>query len=115
MLGHLAKKVDFLIIGGGMVNTFLFAKGSAVGKSLHEPGAVSTVEDVQRKAAEGGCKILLPVDAVVASELKANVETAVVPVPEVPAGKMILDVGLASVKDPADITLRSSSAIGGDG
>ena len=111
---HLAKKVDFLIIGG-MVNTFLFAKGSAVGKSLHEPGAVSTVEDIQRKAAEAGCKILLPVDAAVASELKANVETAVVPVTEVPAGKMILDVGPASVKDPADIMLRSSSAIGGDG
>jgi 3-phosphoglycerate kinase len=55
------------------------------------------------------------VDAVVASELKANVETAVVPVTEVAAGKMILDVGPASVKDPADIMLRSSSATGGDG
>ncbi|MGA9550040.1 MAG: hypothetical protein WBS14_20580 [Rhodomicrobium sp.] len=54
-------------------------------------------------------------DAVVASELKANVETAVVPVPEVPAGKMILDVGPASVKDPADIMLRLSSATDGDG
>ena len=99
VLGHLAKKVDFLIIGGGMANTFLFAKGSAVGKSLHEPGAVSTVEHIQRKAAEAGCKIVLPVDAVVASELKANVETAVVPVNEVPADKMILDVGPASVKE----------------
>jgi phosphoglycerate kinase len=60
VLGHLAKKVDFLIIGGGMVNAFL------------------------------GCKTLLPVDG---GELKANVETAVVPVTEVPAGKMILDLG----------------------
>ena len=99
VLGHLAKKVDFLIIGGGMANTFLFAKGLSVGKSLHEPGAISTVEDIQRKAAEAGCKILLPVDAVVASELKANVETAVVPVNEVAADKMILDVGPASVKE----------------
>ncbi len=99
VLGHLAKKVDFLIIGGGMANTFLFAKGFAVGKSLHEPGAISTVEDIQRKAAEAGCKIVLPVDAVVASELKANAETAVVPVTEVPADKMILDVGPASVKE----------------
>ena len=99
VLGHLAKKVDYLIIGGGMANTFLFAKGSAVGKSLHEPGAVSTVEDIQRKAADAGCKIVLPVDAVVAGELKANVETAVVPVDEVPADKMILDVGPASVKE----------------
>ena len=99
VLGHLAKKVDYLIIGGGMANTFLFAKGSAIGKSLHEPGAVSTVEDIQRKAAAAGCKIVLPVDAVVAGELKANVETAVVPVNEVPADKMILDVGPASVKE----------------
>ena len=99
VLGHLAKKVDFLIIGGGMANTFLFAKGLSVGKSLHEPGAISTVEDIQRKAAEAGCKILLPVDAVVASELKANVETAVVPVNQVAADKMILDVGPASVKE----------------
>ena len=103
VLGHLAKKVDYLIIGGGMANTFLFAKGSAVGKSLHEPGAVSTVEDIQRKAADAGCKIVLPVDAVVAGELKANVETAVVPVNEVPADKMILDVGPASVKEFAQI------------
>ena len=57
VLGHLAKKVDFLIIGGGMANTFLFAKGLSVGKSLHEPGAIATVEDIQRKAAEAGCKI----------------------------------------------------------
>jgi len=99
VLGHLAKKVDYLIIGGGMANTFLFAKGHAVGKSLHEPGAVSTVEDILAKAAEAGCKIVLPVDAVVASELKANAETAVVPVNEVPADKMILDVGPASVKE----------------
>jgi phosphoglycerate kinase len=99
VLGHLAQKVDFLIIGGGMANTFLFAKGLSVGKSLHEPGAIATVEDIQRKAAEAGCKILLPVDAVVASELKANVETAVVPVDQVAADKMILDVGPASVKE----------------
>ena len=99
VLGHLAKKVDFLIIGGGMANTFLFAKGLAVGKSLHEAGAVATVEDIQRKAAEAGCKIVLPVDAVVAGEFKANVETAVVPVNEVAADKMILDVGPQSVKE----------------
>ena len=54
VLGHLAKKVDYLIIGGGMANTFLFAKGSAVGKSLHEPGAVSTVEDILSQGGGGG-------------------------------------------------------------
>ncbi len=99
VLGHLAKKVDFLIIGGGMANTFLFAKGLAVGKSLHEAGAVATVEDIQRKAAEAGCKIVVPVDAVVAGEFKANADTAVVPATECPADKMILDVGPQSVKE----------------
>lgn len=99
VLGHLAKKVDFLIIGGGMANTFLFAKGLAVGKSLHEAGAVATVEDIQRKAAEAGCKIVVPVDAVVAGEFKANAETAVVLATECPADKMILDVGPQSVKE----------------
>jgi phosphoglycerate kinase len=111
VLGHLAKKVDYLIIGGGMANTFLFAKGSAVGKSLHEPGAVSTVEDILRKAADAGCKIVLPVDAVVAGELKANVETAVVPVNEVPADKMILDVGPASVKEFAQTIANCKSLL----
>ena len=99
VLGHLAQKVDFLIIGGGMANTFLFAQGINVGKSLHEAGAVATVEDIQRQAEAAGCKILLPVDAVVAGELAPNVETAVVSVSDVPADKMILDVGPASVAE----------------
>ena len=99
VLGHLASKVDYLIIGGGMANTFLFAKGLSVGRSLHEPGAVATVEDIVAKAAAAGCKILLPSDAVIAGELKANVETATVPVSSVSADKMILDVGPASVRE----------------
>ena len=98
VLGHLVKKVDFLIIGGAMANTFLFAKGAAVGKSLHEPGSVAVVEDIQRQADAAGCKLLLPSDAVVASALAPNVETAVVAIGEVPADKMILDVGPQSVK-----------------
>jgi phosphoglycerate kinase len=99
VLSHLAKKMDFLFIGGGMANTFLFAQGSAVGKSLHEPGAVATVEAIFSAAAESGCKIVLPVDAVVAGELKPNVETSVVAISEVPADKMILDVGPRSVAE----------------
>ena len=80
-----------------MANTFLFAKGNAVGKSLHEPGSVAVVEEIQRQADASGCKLLLPSDAVVASELAPNVATAVVAIGEVPADKMILDVGPQSV------------------
>jgi phosphoglycerate kinase len=99
VLTHLAKKMDYLFIGGGMANTFLFAQGAQVGKSLHEPGAVATVEAILAAAASANCQIVLPVDAVVAGELKANVETAVVGVNEVPADKMILDIGPKSIAD----------------
>jgi phosphoglycerate kinase len=102
VLTHLAKKMDYLFIGGGMANTFLFAQGAQVGKSLHEAGAVATVEAILAAAAEAGCKIVLPVDAVVAGELKANAETAVVGVNEVPADKMILDIGPRSVAEFAE-------------
>ncbi len=99
VLSHLARKMDYLFIGGGMANTFLFAQGFSVGKSLHEPGAVATVEAILAAAAEAGCKIVLPVDAVIAGELKANAETSVVGVNEVPADKMILDIGPRSVAE----------------
>ena len=97
VLSHLAKKMDYLFIGGGMANTFLFAQGLSVGKSLHEPGAVATVEAILAAAKSANCQIVLPVDAVVAGELKANVDTAVVGVNDVPADKMILDIGPRSV------------------
>jgi len=99
VLTHLAKKMDVIFIGGGMANTFLFAQGYSVGRSLHEPGAIATVEAIIAAAKESGCKIVLPADAVVASELKPNEQTAVVDVSEVPADKMILDVGPRSVTE----------------
>jgi phosphoglycerate kinase len=97
VLSHLAKKMDYLFIGGGMANTFLFAQGLSVGKSLHEPGAIATVEAILAAAKSANCQIVLPVDAVVAGKLEANVDTAVVGVNEVPADKMILDIGPRSV------------------
>jgi hypothetical protein len=89
---------------------FLVRKGQRCGEIASRAGSGVDSQDIQRKAAGAACNLLLPVDAVVASEPKANVETAVVPVTEVPAGKMILDVGPASVKNPTEIMLRSSSA-----
>jgi phosphoglycerate kinase len=99
MLVHLAKKMDYLIVGGGMANTFLFAQQHAVGRSLCEPGLVGTVDAILSQAAESGCRIVLPTDAVVASELKANVKTEAVPVNQVPQTMMILDAGPSSIKD----------------
>ncbi|MBT3070497.1 phosphoglycerate kinase [Rhodomicrobium sp. Az07] len=99
VLGNLAEKMDYLFIGGGMANTFLYADGVAVGKSLCEPNAIDIVKEIRAKAEAAGCRIVLPVDAVVAREFKANAATEVVPVGEVPADAMILDIGPRSVAE----------------
>lgn len=97
VLIHLAKKMDYLIVGGGMANTFLFAAGHNVGRSLHEPAYIGTVDAVLSQAAESGCKIVLPIDAVVAREPKPNVASEAVAVDQVPDDAMILDIGPRSV------------------
>jgi phosphoglycerate kinase len=94
---HLAKKMDYLIVGGGMANTFLFAQQGAVGRSLCEPGLVGTVDAILSQAAESRCRVVLPSDAVAANELKAGVKTEIVPVSRVPETMMILDAGPRSV------------------
>jgi phosphoglycerate kinase len=93
LLGNLVARVDALIIGGAMANTFLFAKGVDVGKSLCERDMAETARQILDKAQKAGCSILLPTDAVVASELKEGVFSHVVPVTAVPADQMILDFG----------------------
>jgi phosphoglycerate kinase len=97
VLENLAAKVDTIVIGGAMANTFLHARGVDVGASLMEPDFVGTARDVEAAAKEAGCTLLLPEDGVVAAEFKAGVATQTVPIGEVPAGTMILDVGPASV------------------
>ncbi|MGQ3282114.1 phosphoglycerate kinase [Bosea sp. (in: a-proteobacteria)] len=97
LLGNLVRKVDVLAIGGGMANTFLAARGIDVGKSLCEHDLVATAREIEAKAKEAGCEILLPVDALVAREFKANPGHRVVPVGEVAADEMILDAGPMSV------------------
>ncbi len=99
VLVNLAKKMDVLIIGGGMANTFLYAQKYDVGRSLHEPGFVATVDAILSQAAESGCRVVLPVDVVVAPEFKAHAPSQVVPVNQVPAGQMILDVGPRSIDE----------------
>lgn len=97
LLGNLVAKVDALVIGGGMANTFLFAQGAEVGKSLAERDLAGTAKEILEKAKAAKCEIVLPVDAVVAAEFKAGAATKTVDVRAVPADQMILDVGPKSV------------------
>src|SRR3954471_13139875 len=97
LLGNLVTKVNVLVIGGAMANTFLAAQGKDVGKSLQEADMHQTARDILAKAESVGCAIVLPSDAVVASEFKANPPTETVSVDAVPSTMMILDVGPASV------------------
>lgn len=98
LLGNLVAKVDKIIIGGGMANTFLYAKGVEVGASLCEKDMADTARDILKKAEAAGCEFILPTDAVVAAKFEENAESQVVPVTAVPADMMILDVGPDSVK-----------------
>jgi phosphoglycerate kinase len=97
LLGNLVTKVNTLVIGGAMANTFLAAQGIEVGKSLQEAEMHATARDILAGAKAAGCEILLPTDAVVARELKPNASTQTVAINAVPADSMILDVGPATV------------------
>ena len=97
LLGNLVGKVDMLVIGGAMANTFLAAQGLSVGKSLQEAEMHATALDILAKAEAADCEIVLPTDAVVAAAFKANPPTQTVGVSAVPADMMILDVGPATV------------------
>jgi phosphoglycerate kinase len=97
LLGHLVSKVDKLIIGGGMANTFLHAQGTKVGKSLCEKDLAATALEILEKAKQARCMVLLPTDIVVAGEFKANAPHRVVDVRACPDDQMILDVGPQSV------------------
>jgi phosphoglycerate kinase len=96
VLNHLVEKVDMLVIGGGMANTFLNAQGVNIGKSLCEHDLAETARAILAKAKTSGCEVILPTDAVVAEGLKEGVTTAVVDINAVPADKMILDIGPVS-------------------
>ncbi len=98
LLGNLVGKVDHLVIGGGMANTFLVAQGIEVGKSLAERDMAPTALEILAKAKAAGCTIHLPVDVVVAREFKAGAANETVEVGACPADAMILDAGPATVR-----------------
>ena len=101
VLGNLSKKVDVLIIGGGMANTFLFAQGIDVGNSLCEKDMADAARQILADAKKAGCDIVLPKDAVVAREFKEGAECETVALDAIPSDAMMLDVGPASVADVA--------------
>ncbi|KQN03797.1 phosphoglycerate kinase [Sphingomonas sp. Leaf25] len=103
VLKHLVGQVDHLIIGGGMANTFLAARGVDVGKSLCEHDLTGTADEIFDAAEKAGCTIHLPYDVVVATEFRPNPATRTVNVHEVAADEMILDVGPAATEALGDV------------
>jgi len=103
VLTHLVTKVDHLIIGGGMANTFLAARGINVGKSLCEHDLADTANSILEAADKAGCTVHLPYDVVTSVEFRANPPIRTVNVHEVAADEMILDVGSAAVEALADV------------
>ncbi len=99
LLKNLIAKVDILVLGGGMANTFLAASGISIGRSLHEPDMLDTAKAIADRARNNSCRILLPTDVVVATALQANIETQIVSATAVPNETMILDIGPKSVNE----------------
>lgn len=97
LLGNLVGKVDHLVIGGGMANTFLAAQGINVGKSLCEHDLADTAREILGKATAAGCEIILPRDIVVAREFKANAENETIAAADCPEDAMIFDAGPETV------------------
>ena len=98
VLLNLVSRVDHLLIGGAMANTFLFAEGADVGRSLHEPDLAETARRVVAAAASAGCHVHLPSDFVVAAGLAEGIETSTVPADAIPTDLMALDVGPATAE-----------------
>lgn len=111
LLGNLVSKVDHLVIGGGMANTFLVAQGIDVGKSLAEREMAETAREILEKAKAAGCAIHLPADVVVAREFKAGAANEVVGNADCPSDAMILDAGPKSVEEIAKVFEASKTLI----
>ena len=111
LLMNLIAKVDALVIGGGMANTFLAAQGIDVGKSLCEHDLADKARQIMAEADKTDCAIVLPVDAVVAKEFQADADSETVDIDEVPADSMILDIGPKSVAAVNERIARASTLV----
>jgi phosphoglycerate kinase len=111
LLKNLCAKVDYLIIGGGMANTFLLAQGIPVGKSLAEPNFADTAREVMASAKVRNCEIVLPKDVVVAREFREGAASRAVSVGATPADSMILDVGPNTIAALTDLLGRCKTVL----
>jgi phosphoglycerate kinase len=111
LLGHLLTKVETLIIGGAMANTFLAAQGKRVGRSLFEGDLIGAAADIMSRAHALGREIVLPVDAVVAAELATHAPSHVVSVDQVGAGDMILDIGPRTIEHAVSVLALSKTLV----
>lgn len=103
LLGNLIGKLDVLVLGGGMANTFLMAKGWKPGKSLVEAEMLDTARKIMERAEDTGCRIILPVDMVAASAFSAQADTKTVELADMPQDYMALDLGPQSVELVKDV------------
>jgi phosphoglycerate kinase len=106
LLGNLIAKVNVLIIGGGMANTFLAAQGKKIGRSLCEHELAGTARDILSKAKAKKCEIVLPVDAVVARKFEVNAPSRVVSIDDVGSVEMILDIGPRTIEHVVSVLAR---------
>jgi phosphoglycerate kinase len=111
LLGNLIAKVNVLIVGGAMANTFLAARGQSVGKSLCEHELASTAREILAKAQAADCEIVLPVDVVVAKKFEAHAPSRVIDVDHVGADEMILDIGPRSVEHVVSVLARVKTLV----
>ncbi|CZT33086.1 phosphoglycerate kinase [Rhizobium sp. 9140] len=111
LLTNLVKKVDALVIGGGMANTFLAAQGIDVGKSLCEHDLAETARSILTEAETSGCAIVLPVDGVIAREFKAGAANEVVDIKAIPEDAMVLDVGAKSIAAVNDWVSKAETLV----
>jgi phosphoglycerate kinase len=111
LLGNLITRVNVLIIGGGMANTFLLALGKNVGKSLAERELADTARDILAKARSIKCEIVLPVDAVVARKFEANAPSRAAAVDDVGSDEMILDIGPRTIEHVVSVLARVKTLV----
>lgn len=111
LLGNLVTKVDMLVIGGGMANTFWAARGINVGKSLCEHDLVATAREIEAKAKAANCTILLPVDGVMATEFRAHAPHRAADVSDIQPNEMMLDIGPKTIAMVEDALTRTATVV----
>lgn len=110
VLENLMDKVDYLVLGGGMANTFLYANGVSIGKSLCETDMADTAKAIMDKAVQSGCQLILPQDVVVVTELHEDAPHKTVDINDIPDDHMVIDVGDKTIKALCD-TIQSVKTV----